>query len=142
MDIMPANFAPLSEDLLGPPLQPQVFRLSQSEGPVKQFTLWGEAHEAPLTLGNCHKAIERALAGEQENDLSWWGAMLERHLDQVVSSYMAGCRRAQRWNFVEIALVHWYAFALKVRLRTAHHFPTVWNGASKTFNALQAIQSA
>ena len=139
---MPSEFGTYSETLLEPLKQPQVFQLSQSSGLLPQSYLWGSAHEAPSTLGNCHLAISRALSGEQDNELSWWSGMLNSHLDQLVTGYMDGCRRAHHWNFVEVAQVHWHSFAVKMRLRAAKHFPRVWAGAGRSLNALQMIQAS
>jgi len=129
------------EDLLPPSPQPRVFRLSQGAGPQAQRTVWGSEYEAPSTLGNCHAAIARALAGDQAMELTWWSAMLERHLGQLVGGYMEGCRTAHHWNLPELAQVHWYAFAVKTRLRGARYFPSLWAGAGRTLAALQVIQS-
>jgi len=138
---MPTNNQGLPQDLLPPSPQPRVFRLSQSAGPLPQSFLWGNTHEAPATLGNCHAGISRALAGHQSNELSWWSSLLNRHLDQVVTGYMDGCRTAQQWNLKEIAQVHWYAIAVKARLRGARHFPALWKGADRSLSALQLLQS-
>ncbi len=128
------------EDLLPPSPQPRVFRLSQGAGPQAQRTVWGSEYEAPSMLGNCHASIERALAGDQPTELTWWSAMLERHLDQVVAGYMEGCRVARHWDLREVAQVHWYAFSVKARLRGARFFPGLWTRAGRPLSALQLIQ--
>ncbi len=109
---------------------------------MPQSILWGSTHDAPATLGNCHAAIARALAGEPSSELTWWSGMLDRHLNQLVSGYMDGCRTAHRWNVGEIARVHWHAFSVKARLRCAKHFPAVWSGAGRSLAALQLIHSS
>lgn len=68
--------------------------------------------------------------------------MLERHLNQVIAGYMDGCRSAQQWNLMEIAQIHWYAFAVKMRLRGARYLPSLWTGAGRSLAALQLIHSS
>lgn len=125
-------------------MPPQVFRLSQTAGPllIPQARPWGNVHEAPPLFANCHIEIAGALAAQRHGDVAWWSAMLNRHMDELVRSYMDGCRSAREWNLTEMAQVHWYAFAVKARLRAARHFPRVWNGAGRCLTALEAIQSS
>ena len=138
---MQSNNHQMLEDLLPPLPQPRVFRLLQSAGPQAQAVLWGSEFEAPATLGNCHAGIARALAGDQATELTWWTSMLERHLGQLVQGYMEGCRSAHHWNLREMAQVHWYAFAVRARLRGARHFPSLWAGAGRSLASLQVIHS-
>ena len=127
---------------LQPSPPPRVFRLTQSAGLLPQSMLWGSTHEAPATLSNCHLAISRALATQQPSEFIWWSAMLDRHLGELVTGYMDGCRSAHHWNVMEIARVHWYAFAVKARLRGAKHFPALWTGAGRSLTALELIHSS
>jgi hypothetical protein len=142
IDLMAPNNGRIAEDTLPPLTQPRVFRLSQTAGPLPQTVLWGSAHDAPATLSTCHAGITRALAGHKTNEFTWWSGMLERHLNHLVTGYMEGCRTAQHWNLMEIARVHWYAFAVKMRLRGARHFPAIWSGAGRPLAALQLIHSS
>lgn len=121
---------------------PRVFRLSQSAGPLPQTMLWGSTHDAPATLGNCQVAITRALASQQPGEFTWWSAMLDRHISELVTGYMDGCRSAHHWNVLEVAQVHWYAWAVKARLRGAKHFPALWSGAGRSLTALQQLHSS
>ena len=140
--LMTANNSGINEDSFVGTTQPRVFRLSQDAGPLPISTLWGSSYEPPATLSCCHAGISQALAGDQPSEFTWWSAMLERHLDQLVGGYMAGCRTAHQWDVAEIVRVHWYSVAIKARLRSARLFPSVWSGAGRSLSALQLIHSS